>query len=370
LHAGSLTAADVGGAQRAFSVDLVRAVCGTSAKGNVVVSGTSAAEALGLLYAGARGTTADAVGKVLHLPAWDAALVAAVAGHTQALGSIRGPKKDEGLFLSNRVWSAKSNPPTQQYLDDVATAYASDARTVDFAGDPGGATNAINATVDKDTSGLIKKLFDGPLPRDTVTVLTNAMYLKATWLTPFEMSAPTDFHAVGGVESVPMMSGASGAGRSSSGWRSVELPYVGGKLSAVAILPPAGTSPCAVKKSLYDALTLGTGAVTDVQMPKLHFEQSHDLLGVLKDMGLPLTGDYSGLGGATSISQVVQKTYLDVDEQGTTAAAATGVAMLESRLMTVEPPLVLDRPFLFVLTDAATHSPLFTAVVNDPTQKG
>jgi serpin B len=368
IATGTLTGADVGAAQRAFGLDLLHVTCGQGAHGNLLLSGTSAGEALGLLYAAAGGDTSRNLGSVLHLGPWGPGVIAGIAGHTKALSDIRGPKKDEGLFLSNHVWSAKGSQPTQRYLDDVATAYHSDARSVDFAGDPTGATKAINDAVNKDTRGLIKKLFDQPLGSDTATVLTNALYLKATWMEPFESSAPADFHAPQGAVQVSMMTGASGPSRDSGGWRSVEFPYVGGKLSAIAILPPAGTDPCALTGSDLDTLTSGPARTAGALLPKLHFEQSHDLLANLKTLGVPLSGDYSGLGGGSDISAVVQKTYLDVDERGTTAAAATGVAMRESLRISTAPPVVFDRPFLFLLTDTSTHSPLFTAVVTDPTQ--
>jgi serpin B len=363
----TLTAADVGAAQRAFGLDLLHATCATGPGRNVGLSATSAAEALGLLYAAAAGDTASKLGAVLHQPAWDRGVIAAVASHTTALSDIRGPKEKEGLFLSNHVWSAKGSHPTQRYLDDIATGYHSDARSVDFAGDSAGATHAINESVNKDTNGLIKKLFDQPLGRDTTTVLTNALYLKARWVEPFELTSPAHFQAPTGVVHVPMMTGASGQARAAAGWRSVQLPYVGDKLTALVILPPAGIDPCILATMELDALTSGPTTAVDVQLPKLHFEQSHDLLGTLTMMGVPTAGDYSGLGGG-GVSAIVQKTYLDVDEHGTTAAAATGIAIAAAGRVSTAAPLVFDRPFLFLLTDNATQSPLFTAVVTDPSQ--
>ena len=366
-HTPALSAADIGAAQTAFGVDFLHASCKGPA--NVVVSATSAAEALGLLYAASAGETAKAMGTALHLPPWGPSTIAGTADHTQALGDIRGPNKGEGLFISNHVWTGKESKPTQHYLDDVATAYKSDVRSVDFAGDAKGATDAINGSVDKDTHGLIKKLFDQPLDASTTTVLTDAMYLKARWVQPFEFTTQQVFHAPSADVTVPMMSGASGPSREAGGWRSVELPYVGGKLMAVAILPPLRTDPCAITTAQLATLTAGPSNSADVLLPKLHVEQTHDLLGPLKALGVPLSGDFSGLGGGSDVSQAVQKTFLDIDEAGTTAAAATGVAVALSGRMSLTPPIVFDRPYLFLLTDTATHSPLFTAVVNDPTRQ-
>jgi serpin B len=99
----------------------------------------------------------------------------------------------------------------------------------------------------------------------------------------------------------------------------------------------------------------------------LAIEQTHSLLDVLTAMGLPVDGDYSGLGrDDLFISLVVQKTFLEVDEDGTEAAAATGVAVEEVSAAAPEQSVVFDRPFLFLLTDTETRSPLFVTVVTDP----
>ena len=104
-----------------------------------------------------------------------------------------------------------------------------------------------------------------------------------------------------------------------------------------------------------------------VQLPRMRIEQTHQLLDVLAALGLPVEGDYSGLGrDGLYISQVVQKTFLDVDEEGTEAAAATGVVVEESAAPAPRQVVTFDRPFLLLLTDTETRSPLFLAAVQDP----
>ena len=105
-----------------------------------------------------------------------------------------------------------------------------------------------------------------------------------------------------------------------------------------------------------------------MRLPQLTIAQSHGLVEVLAAMGLPIEGDYSALGrDGLAISQVVQKTLLEVDEDGTEAAAATGVSVGVSAGAPATPEVVIfDRPFLFLLTDTETRSPLFVTVVNDP----
>jgi serpin B len=269
--------------------------------------------------------------------------------------------------MSNRLWTAAGVEPDQRYLDDIATASDADVRALDFAGDPDGATERINATIDQDTRGIIEKLFDEPLDPGTTAVLTNALHLKARWAAPFTDTRSAPFDAPSGEVTVEMMSGSSGAGRAVDGWQSVALPYRDGTLTALAVLPPEDADPCTIDAATLAELRDAEPQQVGVQLPRLMIEQSHQLLDVLRELGMPVDGDYSALGAeGAQISQVVQKTYLQVDEDGTEAAAATGVAVGVSAAGPQGPVIAFDRPFLVLLADTATQSPLFVTVVTDP----
>ena len=371
LSAGSLGAADVATAQSAFGVDLLHALCAASPGENVLLSPTSAATALGLLYPAAAGETATAMAGLLHLPAWSPDLVAATRDHTAALDRLRteeDPDDDDApdsMQVSNRLWTAPGLQPDPGYLDDLATAFDADVRELDFAADPGGATDRINDTVAEDTRGVIEELFHDPLGADTRAVLTDALHLRARWAQPFTDTRPAPFAAPSGEVTVDLMAGGSGTARAADGWESVELPYRDGTLAALAVLPPEGADPCAVEAATLSALGDAPAEQVDVALPRLEIEQDLDLLEPLTSLGLPVSGEWPGLGDGLAIDRVVQATYLRVDEDGTEAAAATGVAMgvsgrAQQRLVS------FDRPFLFLLTDTATRSPLFVTVVDDP----
>ncbi|SNR72154.1 serpin family protein [Blastococcus mobilis] len=371
VQAGSFTARDISQAQTAFGVDLLHEVCGRTVGENVLLSPTSAAEALSLLYPAAGGRTATDFGAVLHLPEWSPDLVAAVREHTQALDRLRydgDPEDDDApdsLHLSNRLWTALGLEPDPGYLDDIATAFDAEVQGLDFAGDPGGATDRINDTVSEDTHGLIEELFGAPLGSHTVAVLTNALHFEARWAVPFTDTWPAPFEAPSGEVTVDMMGGASGVTRSADGWQAVELPYRDGTLAAVAVLPPEGTGPCAVDVPTLAALDAAEPGRVGVRLPRMRIEQTHELIEPLEALGLPVAGDYSALGADGFISRVVQKTFLEVDEEGTVAAAATGV-VVDASAGVPQPVVSFDRPFLFLLTDTETRSPLFVTVVNDP----
>lgn len=363
---GSLTARGLADAQRSFGADLLKAVCTKEGTGSVTVSPASAALALGQLDAGARGGTRAKIDALLHLPGWGDDVLAAYRAQRLELAGLTQ------LQVSNHVYSAYGNPPERATLDDLATGFGSKLAQLDFT--KPAATDAINADVSKDTKGLIPKLFDQPLASDTVTVLTNALHLKADWVTPFDMTTDTLFTTdAGKTVRTQMMSARelSASYRSSDGWESAELPYAGNQLTAYAILPPKGSTCGDVSGSKLTALTTGPSAEkTTLQMPTVDLAQTHDLYDVMKALGLPMDGDvdYSGLGPqADGISKVVQKVVVKVDQKGTEAAAATGIGVYTlSKRSGPAHALVLDRPYLLVIQDTKTGTPLFLARVADP----
>ena len=363
LPPGRLTAAE-----DAFGLALLRRVCSPAPQANLLLSPESAAEALGMLYAGANGPTAAAVGRLLHLPAWRPGLVAALDRHTGRLAGLHQ------LTVTNHLFEQSGIRPTQRALDDLRTAYRAGLWSVNFGDEPA-TTNQINGVVDQETHGLVPALFPAPLPTSTQTVLSNTVYLKARWQQPFPAANPAPFQTAGGdVVQVPLMSSTDPVAgyRQAAGWQSATLPYAGRGLAAVALLPPAHAAGCAVPTAAQlTALTTGSSArPTGVRLPRLQLRQTWDSLQTtLAAMGLPLTGDYSGLGPQDSqISEIVQQDTMDVTPAGTTAAAATGVAV--GTAMRAGPPMMLtfDRPFLLLLEDTATHTPLFLARITNPSE--
>ena len=365
----SMSPAQVTAAEDAFSLALFHRVCPSKPGPNLLLSPESAAQALGMLYAGAKGPTAASLGRLLRLPAWNPGLVTALGRHTATLAGLHQ------LAVSNHLFGPSGNRPTQRVLDDLRTAFRTGLGVVDFGDEPA-ATNRINAVVARETHDLIPALFQTPLPTSTRVVLTNALYLKARWRNPFPATSPAPFHTGDGrMVRVPLMSSAAPVAsyRRSGGWQSATLPYTSGRLAAVALLPPAHAAGCAAPTlPQWTALTAGNSTQSaGVQLPRLQLSQTWDnLQAPLAAMGLPRNGDYTGLGAAdTQVSEVVQHDIMDVTPAGTTAAAATGVAVGTAER--VAPPLTLtfNRPFLLLLEDTATHTPLFLAQVTNPAQQ-
>ena len=327
LAPGGMSPAQLTAAEDQFSLALFRRVCPSAPGPNLLLSPESAVEALGMLYAGASGPAAVSLGRLLRLPAWTPGLVAALGRHTAAVAGLRQ------VAVSNHLFEQSGARPAPRLLDDLRTAFRTGVGVVDFADEPA-TTSRINAVVGRETRGLVPSLFTAPLPSSTRVVLADALYLKAPWRYPFPASSPAPFRTGDGrVVQVPLMSSDAPVAsyRQAGGWQSAALPYAGARLAAVALLPPAHASGCAAPTlAQWMALTAGRSTQSAaVRLPRLQLSQTWDnLQAPLAAMGLPLSGDYTGLGaGDTQISAVVQDDTMHVSLAGTTAAAATGVAV-------------------------------------------
>jgi serpin B len=365
LHPGSTSASQIGADDTVFGFSLFRALCSAAPKRNLTLSPASAAEALGMLDAGSAGPTQAAIGRLLDLPAWSPAVVAALHDQSAALATV--PQ----VTVTNHVFEQTGLSPTAKALNDLRTAYGADLRQLNFGHEPA-ATNAINAVVSHDTKAMIPTLFDHPLDPTTRTVLANAILLNAKWRQPFTSTRPAPFHTgAGGTVSASMMQNqqAEFASRTAAGWQSVTLPYAG-NLQAVALLPPASTGCVTPQPATYQSLTSGPSTNAAVVLPKLSLSQTLPLTDVLANLGLPLEGDFSGLGkDDDQITEVVQKVVMKVDQQGTKAAAATGIGVTTLALRAQPKTVTFDRPFLLLVEDTATHTPLFLTRVANPTQQ-
>ena len=212
-----------------------------------------------------------------------------------------------------------------------------------------------------------------------MATLTNAIVLKATWAQPFlEQQAKSSFTTSSGDESQvrQMDSSKPVSYAADAGWQAAQIPYKSGTLEAVAMLPPARAKACALPTADQlarltpsqppDALDRAPSrSTTSLTLPKMQLDQTHDLLAILVSMGLPEGGDYSDLG-ASLVSRAVQKDVMTLDQLGTVAAGATGVMVEAAAAAQPKHAMTLNRPFLLLLEDTATHTPLFLASIGDP----
>jgi serine protease inhibitor len=370
-----------GAADTAFGLDLLAAWCRADPQANLVMSPSSLASGLGMAYLGARGTTARAMASVLHLPAAGGqALDAGLQARSAALRALDSPGVT--VETSDQAWADPSLATRPAYLNAVATGYGAGLARAPLLSNPDRAAQEISQAVSTATRGQIPQLLPpGSLP-DIGWVLTDALYLHADWAAPFQASltSPAPFATAAGQQvGVPFMNGGQFRTDHADGWTGVWLPYRGGRLGLLALLPPAGAAGCAMPSAaglgaMTAQLTRTTGigqTTSAVALPKVKLADTTSMKSLLAALGMGLAftsaADFTGLSPqACCIGLVQHAATLQVGEQGTVASAATAVGMepTAARL----PPLAVtfDRTYLMLVIDRTTGEPLIAARVTNP----
>jgi serpin B len=375
------TLRDDGRADTAFGMDVLGAVCRSQPGANLVLSPASLASGLGMAYLGARGATATAMSGVLHLPATPAsALVAGLRTRAELLGSLNRPGVT--LTVSDRIWADPSVVTNSGYLARLLAGYGARMAHVPLLAKPESARQTINATVAADTAGHIGALMPPGSLNQVGWVLTDALYLKAAWLTPFDpaQTQPGPFTTQAGRRvTARYLHGSYFRYATSGGWTAVQLPYRGGRLAMLALLPPAGGgchpppgATLAILSGRLGPRYPGPAALASVALPKIDLSTSESMNDVLKAMGMGVAftaaADFTGLSAqACCIGLVQHAATLQVGEKGTVASAATGITLLPTAARPATgPEVVFNRPYLLLVEDTRTGEPLMLARVTDP----
>ena len=347
--------------------------------GNVVFSPYSISAALAMTYDGARGETARQMADVLRFPADRKLLPPAFRDLNRKLA-----KHTDGfeMTLANALWGQKNFAFHAEFLDATREFYGAEMRQVDFIDGRDAALKTINDWVNRETRTKIPTILQPTdLSEDTRLVLTNAIYLKGQWAAAFDKQKTRDgdFHRTAkDTVRVPMMHRPESKFPYASvdGVEIVELPYRGNGAGMVVILPGPSNSPEELERTmtagkLADWIGRLRPTEIDVSLPRFKVEKELRLNETLKKMGMTdavAGADFSGMTSAARlfISAVIHKAVVEVDEEGTVAAAATAVVMRkDSKSGRVH--FDANRPFLFLIRDRATESILFLGRVTDPT---
>lgn len=374
----ALTASEsaVIGASSTFGLELAARLAASDPRANVIVSPLSASLVLGMALNGAGGTTFDQMRSTLG---FDALTQESINGAYRDLIDLLAELDPAVRFeLANAVWTDENVPFHDEFLRAVTVAFGAQAESRDF-GDPA-TVDAINDWVAAHTSGMIDGIVDSLDPALAV-LLVNAIYFDGAWTTQF---APEDTRRQpftredGSVAEVDMMSLDHVDVRRAHGsdYAAVELPYGAEAFSMVVVLPNAGVSArdwlAALDAGSWAELTdgLAAGELDLLSIPKFTLTYDVYLNDVLKAMGMEAPfragADFtrmSPLGNQMCIDFVRQKTRVEVDEQGTRAAAATAAGIG----LTSFSGFVADRPFVFVIRERLSGAVLFTGLVGDPT---
>lgn len=388
---GAVSAADpsaVTKGNNAFAVDLYGHL--REQKGNLFFSPESISTAFGMADAGARGETAAQMARVFHFTLPPEQLHPAMGA---LLADMNAPHTGYQLWVADAVWAEQDARFLPSYLGLMQSDYGAGLHRVDFKTQPEAVRGTINAWVEKETKDRITNLLGpGMLTPQTKLVLTNAIYFKGTWRARFEKGGTQDgeFHLSGSqTATVPLMH------RMGSGYRyydngtfqELEMPYesgdAGGGLAMVVLLPKETDGLDALEQRFTpDAANAWMEKLEPVEkviltLPRFTMTQQFELSGTLSAMGMPQAfsraADFSGMTGKPEfqISAAIHKAFIDVNEEGTEAAAATVIGMrataTEARRQ--EPPPVVfraDHPFLFMIRDVETGGILFMGRVEDP----
>jgi serpin B len=368
-----------------FAVDIFKTVSKASAD-NVFLSPHSISIALGMTYAGARGDTAAEMKSALHfdLPSdrvhtgFDYLDLELASRGANATGKDGKPFR---LNVSNSIWGQKGADFQPAFLDTLAVNYGAGMNVVDFERETEKSRVTINQWVESKTEHRIKDLLQpGVVDASTRAVLVNAVYFNAAWKHKFTeaSTAASLFTKVDGSSAQAMMMHAYDEGfsyASGDGFEAVEMPYDGDELSMVAILPKAGTyatfeTALTGSKALSILAGLAPRAV-NLSFPKLKLEAEFSLVAPLEALGMKKAfgdADFSGISTSMdlSISDVVHKTFLDLDENGTEAAAATAVEMRDSAAPIDIVNVSFDRPFIVSIVDKKTKTLVFLGRILEP----
>ncbi len=335
---------------------------------------------------GAVGETGTQMDAVLHElasnnhAAWISSLDQSLAAIPGKFTGPDGKEHEVSLRIANASFGQGGYDFSPAYLDALASRFGAGLRLVDYRTDASGARKLINGWVSDQTEKRIPELIaPGLLTSMTRLVLVNAIYLKAPWQNQFQASAtrPATFTRADGAQvDVPTMhENEEMPYASGDGWRAVELRYAGGRLAMTLIEPEdLAAFESGLTGARFDEIVsaLETRQVA-LAMPRFKLETKSDLNKMLEALGMPLAfqagaADFSGITTEEPlyISHVIHQANIDVDENGTTASAATAVAMDAAGLPSEPVELHLDHPFLFALRDTQTGAILFLGRVADP----
>lgn len=370
-----------------FGMHLLQAVARGKPDSNLFLSPASAAFALAMTTGGAGGATLSEMTRVLGVDrAGQQELRDMNARELESLANQRGVR----LEIASSLWAAQGLPFLPTFLDQARKSYRADVHSLVLHGTA--PMEQINRWVATATHDRISSILSDTLPDTASMVLLNAIYFKGKWLDPFDSAATIEKSfttSKGRREARRFMDRSDEIGYAAdSGMQIVRLPYQGGRIAMYVVLPDSGIKVSNVVTRL-SARRWGkwmkalSKRDVHLQLPRFRLELSADFSGPLESMGMTrafdcrradftklLPGDYSRVH-PVCVSKVAQRTFVEVNEVGTEAAAVTMVGMLSPTALVVRPPpieFIVDRPFLVVIRDDRTGLQLFLGQITDPVQ--
>nr|XP_017498044.2 serpin B11 [Manis javanica] len=382
-----------------FCLDMFKELTSNHVGDNIFFSPLSLLYALSMLLLGARGNSAKQMEKVLHFnhiagslkPDFVDSAKCSQAGRIHSelgvlFSLINQPDSNHSLSIASRLYATKAMAVRQQYLSCSEKLYEARLQTVDFEQSTEETRKAINAWVESKTNGKVTNLFGkGTLDPSCVMVLVNAVYFKGQWQNKFQQreTLKSPFQLCEGKSVMVEMMCQTGTFKLASikepQMQVLELPYVNNKLSMIILLPIGTVSLEQIEKqlnmkTLYKWTSPSTMTEREVQVhiPRFKLEIKYELNSLLKSLGMTdifnqVKADLSGISPAKGLylSKVIHKSYVEVNEEGTEAAAATGDSLVVKRLP-IRAQFMANHPFLFFIKHIQTNMILFWGKLASP----
>jgi serine protease inhibitor len=361
-------------ADNAFGLGLLQAIRAqqidqASAPANIAISPLSVSMALQILYNGAAGATQQAMRDTLQLGSLSTQQLNEANAALQATLEDADPQVQ--LTIANSLWTNGTVRPSFTQTDE--TYYGA------TLGNVAGAPDNVNAWVASETRGLITRILPSGDYSDVVAILANAVYFKGRWTTSFDASltSPEPFSLSDGtVTSVPMMH-QTGTYSYFQGnhFQMVRLPYGEGRLSMLIVLPDEWMSLDSLIASLSaeqldEWVRQMRSLPGQLGLPRFTAQFQDDVVRPLGALGMGAAfcpgADFAGIAGSVCVSEVEHSAVVEVDETGTTAAAATGVVVITTIAGPAPFNMTMDHPFLYAIRDDATGELLFMGVLQNP----
>jgi len=345
--------------------------------GNVFQSPVGLALALGMVENGAKGETLSQMAQTLQQEG--AGLDEINGANKLLLGQLLAPGQKCALEIANGIWTQEGANIKAAFVSSAQNTYQAETASADFA--DAATVKAINDWVSEKTHGKIPSMVTAPLERDLRLIVLDAIYFKGAWAVPFDKKLTRDlpFNLADGTSVPhPRMSQTGRFGYfENAAFQAVLLPYAGRQISLVVLLPKEGLDKFSQELTLENWeqwMAQFKSRQGTVEVPRFKLENQYDLNNQLAALGMPRAftwqADFGGISGeGLMISWVRQKTYVEVNEEGTEAAAVSGVG-IRSTVVPREtaPPftMIVDRPFYAAIRDNRTGTILFHGAIFDP----
>jgi serpin B len=351
-------------------------------QGNIFYSPYSISAALAMTYEGAKGQTADEMKSVFHFPESDILR----PNFAAIYNNINKKDKEYKLSTGNALWAHQDYQFLPDYLSRVEKYYGGKAANVDFVNEREKSRQTINTFIEQQTNDKIKDLIPpGVLNAYTRLVLTNAIYFKGTWVKQFDKkdTRDQDFTTISGQKvKTPMMQltgdDAEFNYAETDDIQILEMSYDGEDLSMLILLPKENNLNMVEESLTNEKLSEWKNMLNeqrvDIFVPKYKFETKYFMVETLSNMGMPTAftdaADFSGMDGTQNllIQNVIHQAFVEVNEEGTEAAAATAVVVGIESVGPRIPIFRADHPFIFIIQEKETGNILFMGRVADPTQ--